>query len=486
MDATAYDQVRYPTSAHPDTLPSRFAALAHLYGRPFAPMGRARMLEVGCGDGGNLLSLAAIAPGAQLEGFDLAEEPVADGRALAEAAGLGNVRLYAGDILDPSVTEGPFDYIIAHGVYAWVPEPVREALMALIARTLSPEGIAFVSYNVMPGCGLRVAISQILRAHVAAIEAPGARLEEARAFLAWLETQWAEGTPHQRALAAQARTMLERPPAVLYHDELGEGFAPLTLAEFVAAAARHELTYLGDAQAVPNLPAFFPEEAPDELVSRAGGSWLAYEQLSDTVSQLQFRESLLCRGGPVMRRLDTERLRDLFVHGSLRRSEGPGGHVFFTDTRGVRVETDGGVLAEVLDRIAEAHPAAIPLADLAADTALGRAIARLALSGVVSLCTEPPPVTPVVPERPATSALARRQAAQGMPTIATLAHTSIGLAEAQTVQLLTLLDGTRDVVALTRELAQFTGETETEVAEWLPDALAALARNGFVAARTAS
>src|SRR6266699_1618870 len=126
-----YDKVRYPSMVHPGSHPARMSALAHLYGRPSAAW-RCRVLEIGCGDGTNLLSLAAAAPQSQFVGFDLAESAIARGRAMAAAAGLTNLELSTNDILNAPQPLGEFDYVLAHGIYAWVPASIRDALMPLI------------------------------------------------------------------------------------------------------------------------------------------------------------------------------------------------------------------------------------------------------------------------------------------------------------------------------------------------------------------
>jgi SAM-dependent methyltransferase len=136
---TIYDAVAYPTAVFAQTHPSHLAALAQVHGLSPFDVETARVLEIGCGDGMNLLAMAAAYPRAQFHGFDLAPTVVARGRERAEAAGLTNVRLDVGDIVDAAGSlEGSFDYVIAHGVYAWVPAQVREALMVLIGRVLAP------------------------------------------------------------------------------------------------------------------------------------------------------------------------------------------------------------------------------------------------------------------------------------------------------------------------------------------------------------
>ena len=62
-------------------------------------------------------------------------------------------------------TAQAFDYIIVHGLYSWVPLEVRRQLMPLIARHLAPNGIAYVSYNLFPGCRVRQAVWEMLKFH---------------------------------------------------------------------------------------------------------------------------------------------------------------------------------------------------------------------------------------------------------------------------------------------------------------------------------
>src|SRR5262245_56164467 len=56
--STAYDTVAYPSHCCPQAHPDRLATLATLFGMAPAPVERCRFLELGCGDGHNLLALA--------------------------------------------------------------------------------------------------------------------------------------------------------------------------------------------------------------------------------------------------------------------------------------------------------------------------------------------------------------------------------------------------------------------------------------------
>jgi methylase of polypeptide subunit release factors len=71
-----YDQVTYRGGAFPLTHPAHLAALGSLRGiRPPGPAG-CRVLELGCGDGANLVPMAYSMPFAELTGVDLSARAI--------------------------------------------------------------------------------------------------------------------------------------------------------------------------------------------------------------------------------------------------------------------------------------------------------------------------------------------------------------------------------------------------------------------------
>ena len=115
-----YDQVLYPSKAFQDTHPDRLATAATLHGLE-PPTGACRVLDVGCGDGSNLIPLAVALPHCHFTGIDLAARPIAIGQATIARLGLTNIELLAADLLDFPAPSAPFDYILAHGFCSWVP-----------------------------------------------------------------------------------------------------------------------------------------------------------------------------------------------------------------------------------------------------------------------------------------------------------------------------------------------------------------------------
>ena len=147
-----YDTTPYTSNSFPQSAPGHLAAIAHLFGLEVADVSTARVLEIGCAAGGNLMPFAAAHPAACVVGIDLSQVQVDHGRARAQALDIDNLELLASDIARIELDAlGQFDFVIAHGVYSWVPPEVQEALLSALRRSLAPEGVAYMSYNVYPG-----------------------------------------------------------------------------------------------------------------------------------------------------------------------------------------------------------------------------------------------------------------------------------------------------------------------------------------------
>jgi SAM-dependent methyltransferase len=164
LDATqrAYADVPFRTSAWMPAAPDRLAVKAHLHGLEPASPARARVLELGCGTGGNLVPLAVAHGDAELCGVDLAPGHIAEADAAARRLSLGNVRFFAMSFEDMPEALGVFDYIIAHGLFSWIPLVLQERLLEVCRRHLAPRGVLFVSYNTYPGWHVKLAVRDVL------------------------------------------------------------------------------------------------------------------------------------------------------------------------------------------------------------------------------------------------------------------------------------------------------------------------------------
>jgi SAM-dependent methyltransferase len=432
LSATPYDSVSYPTMIFPHAHPDRMAVMARVHGLEPAPVEVARVLEIGGGDGANVIAMAAAYPEARFFNFDLAASAVARGQALLEDAGLTNVRVEVGDILDAAGNlSETFDYIIVHGVYAWVPEPVRDAIWRIIDRCLAPAGVAYISYNALPGGHVRKLLRDMMLRHVEGLP-DNERTAAAREFLTAYATPRDDDRPLQTGLRGEAANMLDKPPEVLYHDELGPCFEPQSLTDMARAAERHGMQYLNEAH--PGLLA-------DGFVSEAGAS----TEVSDIVAGIQrrdddiirfFRHSLFVRAGARPERcLDPARILPAYVSARCTRD----GQTFKSKEGEFVISNEG--LADILDRLAAAWPCRFRIADLTDHEPYAHALFRLFDFGLTSLHSGPAPFSSSQGDHPKVSPLARAMIRQDYPMIYTLDHRTQSITEDAPRAFMLSLDG---------------------------------------------
>ena len=444
-----YDRVRYPDLPIPQTQPDRLAAIAALHGFEAPAPSSARVLDLGCGAGMSLISVAAARPGVQAVGVDVAAAPIATARAAARQARAGKVRFEVADLLDLAGGElGEFDYVISHGVYAWVPQPVREALMAACASHLAPGGLAYVSYNAHPGGYFARALREAAQWHARGVEAPLERAERAHELFALLErARTTAGSGAYAGAGARALADLaEDSPPVLHHDILAEHWDPVWFNEFAAHAERHGLSYLSEAW----VSAPRPPGVEEMLAALGAQTRVEREQYVDILLGRRFRASLLtrARGGPEPA-LAPEAARRLRYYLAPRR----------------RDAVDDPAQAAILGALAQEWPAAVGFAELVDATGLDPDAATGALVAVTAAGDAIPGIdgTPAVREagpRPEVYSLARWHAADGM-LIATLNGGFVAMSDAPSRTLVSLLDGTRDRDAIIAALAERAGVQTT-------------------------
>jgi methyltransferase-like protein/cyclopropane fatty-acyl-phospholipid synthase-like methyltransferase len=476
---TAYDAVAYPGYAYARTHPDRLATQAVLFGLDPAPVDRCRVLEIGCGDGGNLVPMALDLPGSQFVGIDLAEQPVARGTALADDLGLSNVELRALDVQELPDDLGEFDYIVAHGLYSWIPPEPRDALIAACGRHLAPQGVAFVSYNAYPGSYLRDMARDVLLFHVSKFEDPALRVGQARALMELVVDAQAD-TPYARVLREHMERLLDHRDWALYHDDLATVNTPVYFHEFVEHAGRHGLQFLAESElaesqlpGVPDHVAAALDQLPDDVVVR--------EQYMDFVRNRMFRQTLLCRAELRPRRtIGPEALAGLWIASPVRPAESDGDVATYQGPRGSAIETADPLLKRALEIVGQFWPQAVAFEDLV-DRArmaiaspgsveedrrrLGDVLLRAAAGSLIHLHAHPPRVARRAGERPAASPLARHQAAQGNQVVTTLRHGSVRIDDPLAAFLLSRLDGTRDRTGLLADVSAFVEDGGLDPAE---------------------
>ncbi|MEO8053534.1 MAG: class I SAM-dependent methyltransferase [Acidobacteriota bacterium] len=498
-EPTPYDTVTYPGSAFPQTHPDRLATIAALHGLRPAPPERCRVLELGCGNGGNLIPMAYALPGSTFLGIDAAGSAVEDGRAQIAALDLTNVALRHADLLDVSAL-GTFDYVIAHGLYSWVPPAVQERVLALASEALAPNGVAYVSYNALPGCHVRNAMRQMMRWHVRDVEDTAEKIRQARGFIHFLS----EAAPPRPVFSAILNETLEHQKkqldAVLFHDDLAEINEPLLFVDFIERARRHRLRFLSEADYCDM--AVWDADSPAGRFMLAVGAEniILQQQYRDFLIFRRFRQTLLCREDVSLSASpDPEVLRSLYVGASTRpksqdsdaASDAP--TCFVTD-RNAEVTTRHPLSKAAYLELGTIWPSWVPVPELFAaararvlaaggqfataedETRLLRFLLASYGANVIELRSSSSPFVTRVSERPRVSALARHQARSRVP-VTNLRHQEVQLEDPIVRTFLLLLDGTRDRATIAAEMATALRESDPANAALAADVEKGIALN---------
>ena len=474
----AYDQVDYPAHVHPQMHPSRLAAIARLHGIGAASPARCELLEVGCGDGLQLIVLAMAYPDSRFVGVDMSQAAIARGEAMRVALGLDNLQLQAADLMTWTGDARHFDYITAHGFYSWVPDVVRARLLALCNERLANTGIAYISYNALPGCHLRRMLWDMLKFHVRDIQDPREKVTKAQAFLAWLGQDMLTAKTYAEVVRTEALDLLKRTDtSVLFHDDMAEINQPFSITEFATQASAHGLRFLAEADYHEMSDASAPPDAVARLAELAGDDVVHKEQYLDFLKGRRFRQTLLCRDTASLERppvADSTLGMDVIGHlradidAAASADVGAGIAMRFVSADGAALVTDHPVIKAALLAIGDAFPAPLAVNALLDHArtrctsvasrhddamALARALVWGFELGLLTLHCDAPRFAVLPGERPSASALARLQVEAGQEMVASLRPSMVRVDSRLALELIRLLDGKRDRAAILDDLA---------------------------------
>ncbi len=476
-----YDEIPYPSDPLPQTHPDRLATLAYLFGMQPAPPERCRVLELGCGNGANLIPMAAMLRSSQFVGVDLARVPIEAANAAVKELALANCAFHAADLTALTPEFGRFDYIIAHGVYSWTPAPVRDALLRVCHDNLAPQGVAYVSYNTLPGCHQRSITRDMMLYHTQGAEGPEARLESAMSLIRFL----AEAGPKSGALRDELNAVQSRDPFALFHDDLADVNQPEYFHDFVRHARSHGLEFLAEAQFSAMQDGAYPPAVVERLREFSRGDRILKQQYLDFLKCRRFRQTLLCRAEtPIADPPDPRRVERLLASSAAAPvSETPDiegtAEEEFRAPGGASIRTNLPFVKAVMTHLQRSWPRPARFEELldrskAERATLADLLLRTYASGLIELHSVAPTFCLEVRERPRAFAPARRQASRSNRVV-TMRHSVVDIKDELARRLICLLDGARDRTALLHDLQPAAGNVTLRL-EDLDNGLAALAR----------
>ena len=513
MEATfSYDAIPYPSKFFLQTHPDRLATIATFSGMIPPTVERCRVLELGCGNGSNLIFLAFNLPDAELVGVDLAENHIEYAKDAAQKLNLTNATFHQLDIMEMTVEEfGKFDYIIAHGLYSWIPSFVREKVLSLYREMLAPNGVGYISYNAYPGAHIRDLGRGIMHFHAQKFAEPMEKIQNAISFLSFVTENTSETKMYQPMLKSEMERHFRHEAEDIFHDDLAESYQAFYFHEFAAKLKENGLQFLSEAEIhARSTQTFAPEvreflDSIDDVIER--------EQYLDFLRGRVFRQTLFChREVALNKQLEPTILDKFQLTSSIRpKSESPE----FTTAKAEKFVGNKGLGIEInhpLTKIALFYLGQIWGKSIAFPELLQKAKEMLEAqdfadkdwetqfktahaiffqicfnTDLIDLSVYQPPAFTELSETPKVNALARWQMADAK-NVATLLNKDIKIDDEVSRHLLELLDGTRnrsDLLAQMGEFIKINDEVENRqelldnLPNWLEDSLSQLAKMGM-------
>lgn len=474
---STYDDVPYTASVFSQTHPRRLATIAKVFGMDAPPIETAKVLELGCADGTNILPMALEFPEATFVGIDASQRQVDAGQEVIKKLGVENLTLEQKDILEIGPDFGKFDYIYAHGVYSWVPEVVQDKILQICSQNLNPKGAAYISYNTYPGWRMRAMLRDMMLYHTAQFPDAPAKIQQARALIQFLgESVSAENNPYGMLLKRELEGMSKWTDSYIYHEFLEEVNEPVYFHEFCTRAARHGLQYVGDSEFASMVSTNFDSKVAETL-QRIGRNIVASEQYMDFIRNRQFRQSILCHSDiPLKRNLSPEIVPGFCAASRLTpTSEVPLGtrdNLEFALNTGAKINTSEPIVKAALKVLHQHSPQAVKFDDLysesvalleaegAGDVAkvetnkqqLSDALLKLYVGNLLELVRDPYRFEQTVSEKPVSLPISRLQAERGR-MVTNRRHEIVNL-DVVAQALIPLLDGEHDRDALMEALVK--------------------------------
>ncbi|OQW93901.1 MAG: hypothetical protein BWK79_08720 [Beggiatoa sp. IS2] len=471
--SNSYDDLPYTCVPSPRTQPQRLATVATFFGMTPPPVPTSRVLEIGCADGSNTIAMGYTLPAAQCVGIDLSTRQITQGQSVLNSLFLPNVTLKQMNILEFNPQLGQFDYIIAHGVYSWVPEVVQEKILQICQQHLSPQGVAYISYNTRPGWNMRSVIRDMMLYHTQHFAEPGTQIKQMKALLEFLVDAVKDTkTLYSIFLQKELGIFKSMSESYLFHEFLEEYNQPIYFHEFVERVEQHGLKYLGDTE----VHTMFSENISTQVAEKLQGIGLVHqEQYLDFLNNRMFRHSLVCHQAVALQRYITpasvssfcfasqlEPLTEVEISSSQPQKfakEGLGG-----------LEEDLPLAKATLTILYQQWPQAVKFADLVQQATvqlsnndyqvteqqellLAEVLLKCYLGGVIEVFTTPLRLVTNVSAYPTASALARWQV-QHSSQVATLRCEQLELTSSIFIRMLPYIDGQRDETALLAVLQQ--------------------------------
>ena len=360
-----YDELPYRSLPVEWTAPERLALASLLHGGPRPPLDAYRVLELGCGDGANLLPLAYYRRHGEFVGVDGAGHAIEAASDRCAGLRLSNLSFVQADFSAAAERlSGAFDFIIAHGVVSWVPDEARDALLALCAQRLRPGGLLYLNYNTRPGWTVRGMVRDHLLAETAGTAGLERRARQAQDCAARITASLtaAASHPYSRLIANEFALVADKHLSYIAHEYLAAQNRAYWRSEFLDLERRHGFEHVADADF--NHDSGRVPDGLEDLLRDGNIAGRDPDQTADLLCYRQMHSPILALG-PIRRTPPSaEELAALTIASCLAPSDGEEDAAEFQHPSGQRVDVPDAANRAALESLLEVWPRGLPVRDV--------------------------------------------------------------------------------------------------------------------------
>jgi methyltransferase-like protein/SAM-dependent methyltransferase len=471
---STYDAVPYDSHPFPQTHPLLLQGIGRIFGLSAPAPDTARILEIGCAAGANILAIASCYPQSKCVGIDYSLKQIDAGQKEVKSLGLANLELKHMSVTEVTKSFGTFDYILCHGVLSWVPADVQDKIFEVCNSNLAPDGIAYISYNTLPGWNSVRSVRDMMLYHTARFDDPATKVQQARSLLQFMNDSTKDSkSTMAKAIEREIQILVRQPDNYLLHEHLEEHNTAFYFYEFMAKAHASGLQYLGDTSIESMYSGNLPKDTVKVLAT--SDDLVRTEQYMDFINDRRFRQTLLCHSDRILNRnVSPDILCEGWVVSRFGYPEGfaqhdlrGGQHLDFQAAGNIKFTSNDPLTLALLQVLLEHQRDPVRVGQLAGPVrdklkksnldvkeeggnTLERRICFLLMrqlfTGGISFYLDKMPYATTVLKKPVASKLARHQA-KHQEWVSSQCQVSIHLTAFDRV-LIGYLDGTRDAAAL--------------------------------------
>ena len=290
-------EINYTSGYYSELAPNRLKLALLSCGIDHSVPDRPHYLELGFGQGLSLTINAATNSGTFV-GTDFNPGQVASARELAAAMGKPVTLLE--DSFEEFAAAGQadqYDIIALHGIWSWISEGARNAIVDIARRMLKPGGIFYISYNVTPGWSpawpLRTLLSEYSKR-----EANGTlinRVDQSIAFVDKVIGANAAYFVQNPQLKARLEQIKKQDRNYITHEFFNAHWDPVPFSALADRLAEAKLSFAASANILENLPAISIPKGAHAVLNEIREPILR-QTVRDYFVNQQFRRDIFVKG----------------------------------------------------------------------------------------------------------------------------------------------------------------------------------------------